>query len=57
MENSGSKFVNNCHLDGAHTAYGITGAFIPDLGTRSFFPGLLSAQFLPMDRYCSTAHF
>ena len=26
-------------------------------GTGSFFPGSLSAQFLPMDRYCSIAHF
>ena len=28
-----------------------------ELCTRSFFPGSLSAQFLPMDRYRSTAHF
>ena len=26
-------------------------------GHSLFFPGLLSAQFLPMDRYRSTAHF
>ena len=30
---------------------------IAELGTRSFFPGLLSAQFLPMDCYRSIAHF
>ena len=30
---------------------------ITELGTRSFFPGSLSAQFLPMDCYRSTAHF
>ena len=28
-----------------------------ELGTRSFFPGSLSAHFLPMDGYCSIAHF
>jgi len=28
-----------------------------ELGTRSFFPGSLSAQFLSMDHYCSIAHF
>jgi len=28
-----------------------------ELGTRSFFPGSLSAHFLTMDRYRSTAHF
>ena len=32
-------------------------AILPELGTRSFFLGSLSAQFLPMDRYCSIAHF
>jgi len=28
-----------------------------ELGTRSFFPGSLSAHFLFMDRYRSIAHF
>jgi len=28
-----------------------------ELGTRSFFPGSLSVQFLPMDCYRSIAHF
>ena len=28
-----------------------------ELGTRPFFPGSLFAQFLPMDRYRSIAHF
>ena len=28
-----------------------------DLGTRSLFPGLLSAHFLSMDCYRSSAHF
>jgi len=28
-----------------------------ELGTRSFFPGSLSAHFLSMDRYRSIAHF
>ena len=28
-----------------------------ELGTRSFVPGSLSAQFLSMDRYCSIARF
>ena len=28
-----------------------------DLGTCSLFPGLLSAHFLSMDRYRSSAHF
>ena len=30
---------------------------IPDLGTRSLFPGSLSTHFLYMDRYRSSAHF
>jgi len=30
---------------------------LPELGTRSFFPGLLSPKFLPMDHYRSIAHF
>ena len=30
---------------------------ISELGTHSFFPGSLSAHFLPMDCYRSTAHF
>ena len=30
---------------------------VPELGTRSFFQGSLSAQFLSMDRYRSIAHF
>ena len=30
---------------------------LPQLDTRSFFPGSLSAQFLSMDRYRSIAHF
>ena len=28
-----------------------------ELGTRSLFPGSLSAHFFPMDRYSSIAHF
>jgi len=28
-----------------------------DLGTRSLFPSSLSANFLSMDRYCSSPHF
>ena len=31
--------------------------YLTDLGTRSFFQGLLSAHFLSMDRYRSIAHF
>jgi len=30
---------------------------LSEMGTRSSFPGSLSAQFLPMDCYCSVAHF
>ena len=30
---------------------------IPELGTGSFFRGSQSAQFLPMDRYVSIAHY
>ena len=30
---------------------------MPELATRSLFPGLLSAHFLSKDRYCSVAHF
>ena len=30
---------------------------LAELGTRSFFPGSLSAQFLSMDRYHFIAHF
>ena len=30
---------------------------LADLGTRSLFPGLLSAHFLSMDRFRSSAHF
>jgi len=28
----------------------------PELGTRSLFPGSLSAHFISMDRYRSSAH-
>ena len=31
-------------------------AVLPELGTRSLFPGSLSALFLSMDRYRSSAH-
>jgi len=31
--------------------------FMAELGTRSLFPGLLSAHFYSMDRYRSIAHF
>ena len=30
---------------------------LTELGTRSFFPGSLSAKFLSMDCYSSMAHF
>ena len=36
--------VDNCYI-------------MPELGTRSFLPGLLSPQFFPMDQYCSITHF
>jgi len=29
---------------------------LAELGTRSLFPGSLSAHFISMDRYCSSAH-
>ena len=35
----------------------LTQQLFTELGTPSFFPGSLSAQFLPMDRYRSIAHF
>ena len=49
-------------LLGAHvhkTIYGplIDTASYAELGTRSFFPGSLSAHFLSMDRFRSIAHF
>jgi len=30
--------------------------YVPELGTRSLFPVLLSAHFISMDRYRSSAH-
>ena len=34
----------------------VPGPLIPELGTCSLFPGSLSAHFISMDRYRSSAH-
>ena len=47
------KMVATRKCSGAHKI----GAKKSELGTRSFFPGSLSAQFLSMDRYRSFGQF
>ena len=51
-------FSDQCtlHRAGTHNRTHHTHIIIPELGTHSLFPGSLSAHFISMDRYRSSAH-